>query len=112
MKWCRFQIEQRVSYGVVEDARVTEVIGSPLAEYRVTDTQHLLSEVKLLPPIVPPMLYRPANVSVGSLKPHRASDTACDLLTCTTSDPLTAYVDKHSMSVRSENPCLRGSVVV
>ncbi|ETW99033.1 MAG: hypothetical protein ETSY1_16500 [Candidatus Entotheonella factor] len=57
MKWCRFQIEQRVSYGVVEDDQVTEVTGSPLAEYTVTDTQHLLSEVRLLPPIVPPMLY-------------------------------------------------------
>lgn len=57
MKWCRFQIEQRVSYGVVEDDRVTEVSGSPLAEHTVTDTQHVLSEVKLLPPIIPPMLY-------------------------------------------------------
>ncbi len=57
MKWCRFQIEQHISYGVVEDDRVTEVTGSPLAEYTVTDRQHLLSEVKLLPPIVPPMLY-------------------------------------------------------
>ncbi|WP_089937169.1 fumarylacetoacetate hydrolase family protein [Candidatus Entotheonella palauensis] len=57
MKWCRFQIEQRVRYGVVEDDRVTEVTGSPLADYTVTDRQHLLSEVKLLPPIVPPMLY-------------------------------------------------------
>ena len=57
MKWCRFQIEQRVSYGVVEDDRVTEVTGSPLAEHTVTDTHHLLSEVKLLPPMIPPMLY-------------------------------------------------------
>ncbi len=57
MKWCRFQIEQRVSYGVVEDDRVIEVTGSPLAAYTLTDRPHLLSEVKLLPPIVPPMLY-------------------------------------------------------
>lgn len=57
MKWYRFQIEQRVSYGVVEDDRVIEVTGSPLAAYTLTDRPHLLSEVKLLPPIVPPMLY-------------------------------------------------------
>lgn len=57
MKWCRFQIEQHISYGVVENDRVTEVTGSPLAEYTVTETQHLLSEVKLLPPIIPSMLY-------------------------------------------------------
>ena len=34
MQWCRFQIGQRVSYGIVEDDRVTEVSGSPCSMRR------------------------------------------------------------------------------
>jgi hypothetical protein len=30
MKWCRCLVEQRVSYGLIDDDRVTEVSGSPL----------------------------------------------------------------------------------
>ena len=45
MQWCRFQIEQRVRYGVVEDDRVTEIIGSPLAEHTVTDTHHAFADI-------------------------------------------------------------------
>ena len=57
MKWCRFQVGQHVSYGLVEDDRVTEVTGSPLAEHTVTPTSYPLTEVKLMPPVIPPMLY-------------------------------------------------------
>jgi hypothetical protein len=38
MKWCRFQVGQQVSYGIVEDERVIEVTGSPFAEYTATRT--------------------------------------------------------------------------
>ena len=34
MKWCRFLAGERVSYGLVDDERVTEVAGSPFAEGR------------------------------------------------------------------------------
>jgi 2-keto-4-pentenoate hydratase/2-oxohepta-3-ene-1,7-dioic acid hydratase in catechol pathway len=57
MKWCRFQVEQHVSYGIIEEERVTEVAGNPFAEHTVTRTRHPLSRVKLLPPTTPPMLY-------------------------------------------------------
>jgi len=57
MKWCRFQTGQQVSYGIVEDDRVVEVTGSPFAEHTVTRTSYPLSQVKLLPPVIPPMLY-------------------------------------------------------
>ena len=57
MKWCRFQFGQEVNYGIVEDDRVTEVRGSPLEAYTVTTTTRPLAEVKLLPPMIPPMLY-------------------------------------------------------
>ena len=57
MKWCRFQTGQQVSYGIVEDDQVVEVVGSPFAEHTVTRTSYPLSQVKLLPPVIPPMLY-------------------------------------------------------
>ena len=46
-----------MSYGIVEDERVTEVAGSPFAEHEVTSTSYPLSQVKLLPPVIPPILY-------------------------------------------------------
>ena len=57
MKWCRFQVEQSVSYGIIEDDRVIQVSGSPFETYTATNTSYPLSQVKLLPPIMPPMLY-------------------------------------------------------
>jgi 2-keto-4-pentenoate hydratase/2-oxohepta-3-ene-1,7-dioic acid hydratase in catechol pathway len=57
MKWCRFQAGQHVSYGIVEDETVAEVSGSPFAEHTVTRTSYPLGRVKLLPPVIPPMLY-------------------------------------------------------
>jgi Rv2993c-like, N-terminal len=34
MKWCRFQVGDKVSYGIVEDdVRVTEVSGTPFETY-------------------------------------------------------------------------------
>ena len=50
MKRCRFQTGQQVSYGIIEDDRVIEVVGSPFAEHTVTRTSHPLGQVKLLPP--------------------------------------------------------------
>ncbi|HEX9350333.1 MAG TPA: DUF2437 domain-containing protein, partial [Gaiellaceae bacterium] len=57
MKWCRFVAGERVSYGLVDDERVIEVAGSPFGDHASTGTSHPLSRVKLLPPVIPPMLY-------------------------------------------------------
>lgn len=57
MKWCRFQQQAQVSYGLIEDERVIEVTGSPFTNHTVTRTSYALSAVKLLPPVIPPMLY-------------------------------------------------------
>lgn len=57
MRWCRFQYGPHSSFGVIEDDRVLEVSGHPLAEHTMTRTSHPLSQVTLLPPIIPPMLY-------------------------------------------------------
>jgi 2-keto-4-pentenoate hydratase/2-oxohepta-3-ene-1,7-dioic acid hydratase in catechol pathway len=57
MKWCRFLAGERVSYGLVEDDLIREVSGSPFDEHAVTGTTHPLGRVKLLPPIMPRVLY-------------------------------------------------------
>ena len=58
MKWCRFQVGPKASYGIVEDdARVTEVFGTPFETYTVTSTTYPLSAVKLLVPVIPPTFY-------------------------------------------------------
>jgi len=57
VKWCRFQLGERVSFGLLEDEEIVEVEGHPFAEHRVGRTRHPLRRVKLLPPIVPRVLY-------------------------------------------------------
>ena len=58
MKWCRFQVGDKVSHGIVEDeARVIEVSGTPFETYTVTATTYPLSAVKLLVPVIPPTFY-------------------------------------------------------
>ena len=62
MIWCRFQRGDTVSYGRVVDDEVIEVEGSPMGPDGPTspaDTgaTYALGEVRLLAPIIPPMLY-------------------------------------------------------
>jgi len=58
MKWCRFQVRDKVSYGIVEDeTRVIEVSGTPFETYTVTATTYPLSAVKLLVPVLPQTFY-------------------------------------------------------
>ena len=58
MKWCRFQRGEQISHGIVEeDGRIVEVAGSPLGEHNITGTSYQPDQIKLLAPIIPPMLY-------------------------------------------------------
>src|SRR2546428_1365350 len=58
MNLYRFQVGDKVIYGIVEDdERVTEVSGTPFATYTVTSTTYPLSAVKLLVPVSPPTFY-------------------------------------------------------
>ena len=58
MKWCRFQVGQRLSYGIVEDdERIIEVSGSPFDTYDVRSTTYTLNAVKLLAPVIPTTFY-------------------------------------------------------
>jgi hypothetical protein len=57
MKWCRFQVADQVSYGIIEEQTVIAVTGSPFDTYAKTSTTYPLHEVKLLVPVMPPTFY-------------------------------------------------------
>ena len=57
MKWIRFKHHHQISYGLMQDNQVRQVHGSPLEEYQLTSNYHALSDVELLTPIQPAMLY-------------------------------------------------------
>ncbi|MDA0988924.1 MAG: fumarylacetoacetate hydrolase family protein [Chloroflexi bacterium] len=57
MRWCRFRVGEKVSYGLVEGDEVAQVMGTPFGRHRRTGTRLPLSEVKLLVPCVPPTFY-------------------------------------------------------
>lgn len=57
MKWCRFQVADQVSYGLIEGETVIAVTGSPFDTYTKTSTAYPLHEVKLLVPVIPPTFY-------------------------------------------------------
>ena len=56
-KWCRFTLEGRTSYGIVEDQAVMLVEGTPFAEHRITGARHALADVKLEIPVIPSTFY-------------------------------------------------------
>ena len=57
MIWCRFQRGETISYGRVVDDEVIAVEGSPVTNPADTGDTYALGEVRLLAPIIPPMLY-------------------------------------------------------
>ena len=57
MIWCRFQRGDTISYGRVVDDEVIEVEGNPITSPADTGATYALGEVRLLAPIIPPMLY-------------------------------------------------------
>ena len=57
MIWCRFQRGETISYGRVAADEVIAVEGSPVTNPADTGDTYALGEVRLLAPILPPMLY-------------------------------------------------------
>ncbi|MCA3150127.1 MAG: fumarylacetoacetate hydrolase family protein, partial [Rhodocyclaceae bacterium] len=57
MIWCRFEVDGKVSYGIVDNGVVTAVDGSPFGSHSVTAQRHALDAVKLLLPVVPATFY-------------------------------------------------------
>lgn len=59
MRLARFRADKRVAYGVVEGDTVIEIRGSIYTRFRMTDTRHKLSRVKLLTPTEPSGIWGP-----------------------------------------------------
>jgi 2-keto-4-pentenoate hydratase/2-oxohepta-3-ene-1,7-dioic acid hydratase in catechol pathway len=55
--WARFEKDGIASYGVVEDAQITRVDGSPFGAYRLTSAKVRLDSVRLLFPVLPGVFY-------------------------------------------------------
>jgi 2-keto-4-pentenoate hydratase/2-oxohepta-3-ene-1,7-dioic acid hydratase in catechol pathway len=57
MRWIRFTIDGRTSYGLVEGDRIAEVTGDPFDGYEKTTRTHALAAVHIEVPVVPPTFY-------------------------------------------------------
>jgi 2-keto-4-pentenoate hydratase/2-oxohepta-3-ene-1,7-dioic acid hydratase in catechol pathway len=57
MRWLRFTVEGRTSYGILEGDRVVEVNGDPFKGSERTARAHPLASVKIEIPVVPPTFY-------------------------------------------------------
>ncbi|MGD0625244.1 MAG: fumarylacetoacetate hydrolase family protein [Thermodesulfobacteriota bacterium] len=53
MKFVRYQIGERASYGIWEDAFIQEISGSIFGKFEATSSKHKISSVRLLPPAEP-----------------------------------------------------------
>jgi len=57
MQWCRFQVGEKISYGMVKNGEVTVVDGLPWEKHTVTATRYELAQIKILLPVIPPTFY-------------------------------------------------------
>ena len=57
MKWVRYQDDGGIFYGLLNEDRVTKTIGSPFTEYESTNQHISLTEVRILPPVIPKTFY-------------------------------------------------------
>jgi 2-keto-4-pentenoate hydratase/2-oxohepta-3-ene-1,7-dioic acid hydratase in catechol pathway len=53
MKIVRYQIGDRVGYGMWEDDLISEISGSIFGDFQVSSVKHKISEARLLPPVEP-----------------------------------------------------------
>jgi len=53
MKWARFQVGDKIAYGLVEGDRIRQITGDPFNGWKRTRTTFPLTEVKLLVPTQP-----------------------------------------------------------
>ena len=57
MKICRFRSLDKVRYGIVDGATVTEIMGDPFGRYDLTSVRRPLDRVELLVPCIPGTFY-------------------------------------------------------
>ena len=57
MRWVRYTVDGRTSFGLVDADQVEEVRGSPFSSYEPSGVSRPLSEVRLLVPVIPRTFY-------------------------------------------------------
>ncbi len=57
MKWCRLEINNEPSFGIIDNDQITPVIGSPFTSYETTNLSIPYTEAKLLVPVIPSTFY-------------------------------------------------------
>ena len=57
MKWCRFELDARPAYGLVEGAEVAVLSRAPFEGIERTGASYPLANIKLLPPVMPSNFY-------------------------------------------------------
>jgi 2-keto-4-pentenoate hydratase/2-oxohepta-3-ene-1,7-dioic acid hydratase in catechol pathway len=57
MLWCRFELNNKTSFGIVEGDTVVTVDGSPFGEHKMTSQRQPLAAVRLLVPVIPGVFY-------------------------------------------------------
>jgi 2-keto-4-pentenoate hydratase/2-oxohepta-3-ene-1,7-dioic acid hydratase in catechol pathway len=55
--WCRFQKDDHIGFGLIEDGRVIAVDGTPFGDHQRTTRAFPLDSVKLLVPVIPGTFY-------------------------------------------------------
>jgi 2-keto-4-pentenoate hydratase/2-oxohepta-3-ene-1,7-dioic acid hydratase in catechol pathway len=85
VKWCRYEVDARAAFGLIDGEELIEVSAAPFESHQRTGVRHRLASVKLLPPVIPPNFYAAginfrdhiewANQHLGmSLKPPTQAD--------------------------------------
>lgn len=74
MKFVRFESQGAVSYGLAEDTMVYKIEGDIFGEYKVTEEQYKLSDIKLLAPCKPSKI-----VAVGINYRDHATEMSLEL---------------------------------
>jgi len=57
MRWCRFESEGRISFGIVEGDSIIKVDGNPFEEHSITERRLPFANVNLLVPLIPRTFY-------------------------------------------------------
>lgn len=57
MRWIRYSLNGKTSYGILEGDRILQIRGSPFETYEMAGVMHRLADVKIELPVVPPTFY-------------------------------------------------------
>jgi len=80
LRFVRFQVGDRIAYGLVEGERVRALEGDLFGEWKKTDRTHAMSEVKLLVPCEPKNVFAMA----GNYRSHLTKGATTTTVTTTT----------------------------